>query len=176
MVIYKSTNQITGEFYIGLSSKTMESRKRAHLSAARRGYVSHFCSAIRKYGESSFVWEVIDSSAKSMEELKLLERKFIAEMKPHYNKAMGGDGMLGWKPTAHQRLRMRMSKLGHQWTPEQRLAASVARKGRKFPNRKRPSAEAGRRISEALTGKKKKPLSLETKSKISLSLKAYYNR
>lgn len=55
-----------------------------------------FYKAIRKYGESAFEWVILDR-ASSVEELRDLETKRIAELRPKYNVATKGWGGNGGK-------------------------------------------------------------------------------
>jgi group I intron endonuclease len=97
MIIYKATNKINGDFYIGLSKYPIEDRRKGHYKEAAGSRSNGlFHNAIRKYGEDCFVWEVIDT-ASSLEKLKQLEIKYIAELNPRYNMTAGGDGIMTGK-------------------------------------------------------------------------------
>jgi group I intron endonuclease len=90
-VVYKSTNKINGDFYIGVSSQGLKSRKIGHLFDAKKGSDIRFHRAIRKYGEENFDWEVV-LSVSSKEEMFQNEIKLISELNPQYNCTSGGDG------------------------------------------------------------------------------------
>ena len=47
--IYKCTCVISGKSYVGLTTKTIEERKKEHLH-----------SAIRKYGIENFEWSIVE--------------------------------------------------------------------------------------------------------------------
>lgn len=68
MIIYKATNILNGKSYIGLTTRDLNERKLEHL---RHTYTenTYFHKAINKYGKENFIWEVIDDSAKTLEEL-----------------------------------------------------------------------------------------------------------
>lgn len=69
MHIYKITNTSNGKVYIGQTVQTNpKMRWYAHLADARRGKKSYLLDSIRKYGQDSFVWEIIDSAV-SIKEL-----------------------------------------------------------------------------------------------------------
>ena len=82
--IYKITNTITGDFYIG-SSKDIKHRWTDHKCPSRWNdnpnnpmYID-----MRKYGKDKFVFEVLE--VVEPEKLKEAEQKFIETLKPAYN-------------------------------------------------------------------------------------------
>jgi group I intron endonuclease len=58
-LIYQATNTQNGKRYIGFTSLSLSSRKSSHLYASKNGIDTLFAKAIRKYGWSSFAWEVL---------------------------------------------------------------------------------------------------------------------
>ena len=82
--IYKITNTVTGDFYIG-SSKNIKLRWAAHKwpSAWNKQPNSQLYQDMQKYGVDKFVFEVIEEA--EPEELKVTEQKFIETLKPTYN-------------------------------------------------------------------------------------------
>jgi len=93
MIIYKATNKINGKCYIGQTRHSLAERKRAHYNKARQGIDTHFYSAIRKYGEDNFEWEII-CSANNKQTLNELETFYITKydsIKHGYNMVDGGD-------------------------------------------------------------------------------------
>lgn len=96
-IIYKATNKKNGKIYIGQTTQTLNMRKKSHLlhsaSTTKRKYA--FQSALHKYGEASFTWEVIDT-AESEEELNIKEMYWIAHFNTYrspkngYNQTPGG--------------------------------------------------------------------------------------
>ena len=83
MLIYKATNKYNGKCYIGQTVYSLEKRKLEHLQDARAGRGFRFHEAIRKYGEDSFTWEVIDT-ANTIEELTEKEGYWINYYKSYY--------------------------------------------------------------------------------------------
>ena len=86
MHIYKFTHLASGRCYIGQTTQDPNQRRLEHIADSR--YTTkeyHFHNALRKYGVESFVFEVIDS-ANSLEELNLLEEKYV----DHYNSINNG--------------------------------------------------------------------------------------
>ena len=82
--IYKITNTITNDFYIG-SSKNVKSRWIDHKkpSILKQHPNNPMYLDMRKYGTDKFVFEVI--AEVEPEELKVTEQKFIETLKPTYN-------------------------------------------------------------------------------------------
>ena len=82
--IYKITNTVTGDFYIG-SSKDVKRRLTAHKwpSTWKKHPNNPMYLDMRKYGTDKFVFEVI--AEVEPEELKVTEQKFIETLKPTYN-------------------------------------------------------------------------------------------
>lgn len=83
--IYKITNQITGNFYIG-KSKNIAKRFYNHRHYARHS--ESFESEISRYGWENFIFEVIEVC----QEEDLLEREayYIRLLKPAYNTVVRG--------------------------------------------------------------------------------------
>jgi group I intron endonuclease len=86
MYIYKFTHLASGRCYIGQTTQDPNRRRLEHISDSKHTTKEyHFHNALRKYGVESFVFEVIDS-ANSLEELNLLEEKYV----DHYNSINNG--------------------------------------------------------------------------------------
>ena len=92
MIIYQALNTINGKRYIGQSNRTLGQRKRGHkYEAFRRGTVTHFYNALRKYGWDSFEWSILYEVKRDAPELiDELEQKYINELSPEYNSRAGG--------------------------------------------------------------------------------------
>lgn len=77
MWIYKITNIQNNKIYIGQTIRPVEQRIHRHFNDALNNIIdTHFARAIRKYGEYSFVYEIIDT-AETQEELTLKEQQYI---------------------------------------------------------------------------------------------------
>lgn len=105
-LVYQVTNAINGKSYIGYTSKTLDERWKGHIKSSRKGSQFHFHAAIRKYGESAFIPNVLfvedtEAGAKETEILLILDRC------PEYNKTMGGDGTAGHPVNAETREKIR---------------------------------------------------------------------
>lgn len=91
-IIYKVTNVLTNECYIGATTKSLEERKIDHLQKTEKKVGSKFQEAIATYGIESFTWEQIDT-ASNMDELAQKEIKYIHEFdsfESGYNSDKGG--------------------------------------------------------------------------------------
>lgn len=156
MIIYKVTNTITSEIYIGQTIKTLDRRWGDHCSL---GSNCRFLSrAIQKYGKENFTIEQIDS-AESMNELNEKEIHWIGFyncMAPNgYNLKGGGDNgflsqdtkdkigksNLGKKRTPESRQLMREKQLGKKHSPE-----TIEKRRQSLIGRKRPDMEKRRGI------------------------------
>lgn len=103
-IIYCATSPSSKRYY-GYSSLTLEERKINHLERVKRGNKCRFFTAIRKYGEENFIWEIIEEhfaeNKKDLHEILSLREKFwIQKEKTYlreygYNMTLGGDGRLG---------------------------------------------------------------------------------
>lgn len=79
MFIYKITNLVTNEVYIGQTTRTVQKRFLQHLNNARNHRKeSKLTRAIREYGEDNFVYDVLDT-AESQEELNQKEKYWIIQ-------------------------------------------------------------------------------------------------
>jgi group I intron endonuclease len=103
--IYKITNLVNQKVYIGQTQRRPSSRYANHCSAARNGSSNLLHSAIRKYGEENFSFEVLDLTATSAKELDQLEVNYVSKFKSYvlypdsngYNMTIGGSGRYGAK-------------------------------------------------------------------------------
>ena len=82
--VYKITNTITGDFYIG-SSKNVKRRWAAHKckSSWKRFSNNPLYQDMKKYGLNKFVFEIL--AEVEPEKLKETEQQFIEKLKPTYN-------------------------------------------------------------------------------------------
>lgn len=105
MIVYKATNKINGKVYIGITTHSLEHRKKIHIRDSKR-IDTYFYRAIRKYGKDNFTWEVIDR-AESKEELSELEKYYIKLYDSFDNKEKGynttSGGYDSWELTEEER-------------------------------------------------------------------------
>jgi group I intron endonuclease len=79
MYIYKFTHIETGKSYVGQTIQDPNHRRLEHICDSKHNPPTyHFHNALKKYGVNAFTFEVIDS-ASSLEELNLLEEKYVAQ-------------------------------------------------------------------------------------------------
>ena len=95
MIIYKSTNKITGKIYVGQTTHTLDKRIKSHLKESKMESNRPFMLSINKYGEDNFIFETIDS-ADNLDELNDKEIywiNFYNSVSPNgYNVTGGGQG------------------------------------------------------------------------------------
>lgn len=93
MIIYEAYNTKNGKSYIGLTKNSIDVRKSQHESSARRGSLTYFHNALRKYGGDSFEWSVM-MVCSDMDTLKRMEVMCIGLLEEWqtYNMTDGGDG------------------------------------------------------------------------------------
>lgn len=99
-IIYKAQNILTGECYIGATTKSIEERKQDHIQKAGTGSSHKFHYAISTTGADNFKWEQLDTASNS-NELAEKETKYIYDFKAQengYNSDRGG----GIKKTVYQ--------------------------------------------------------------------------
>lgn len=185
-------NVLTGKFYIGSTIHT-DRRFREHLSDLRKGkhHSIHLQRAFDKYGEKSFIFEIIESVDQATDE-KLREREqyYIDTLMPYrrdigYNVSRGtatcvlygeNNGFYGREHSEETRFKIAESLkkynvkygpvcVGRQLSDETKKKISLGNKGKKR------SEEVRKNISEKNKGRlpwnKGKSLSDETKMKLS---------
>ena len=101
--IYKITNIITGEFYIG-SSKDIKQRWANHkcLSKWKRHPNVKLYKAMAQYGLDNFIFEVLEKTA----DLKEREQYWIEQLKPSYN----NNRAKGWDTEQYKEAHRRSNK------------------------------------------------------------------
>ena len=117
--VYKITNIITGDFYIG-SSKTIKQRWTDHKSPSvhKRYPNSKLYKAMAEFSLDNFIFEVLEETA----DLKEREQYWIEQLKPSYNnnRAQGID--IERRKESHRRCRKEWNEI-HR---DERLAYSKA--------------------------------------------------
>lgn len=91
MIIYKITNKINGDFYIGQTIKSKEERFQRHKYDVSYNSKTHLHRAMRKYGFNNFIIEEIENQI-PQEKLDEREIFWIKELNPPYNMTDGGEG------------------------------------------------------------------------------------
>ena len=75
---------LNNKSYIGLTTRTLKERKLEHLRHLDIEN-TYFHKAIKKYGKDNFIWEVLNDTANTIEELQELEIKYIKELNTLFN-------------------------------------------------------------------------------------------
>ena len=151
--IYKIENVLNRKPYIGFTIEDdPQVRFKKHLKESKIYPNRHLYRAMRKDGVENFVFEILKQGEDSEWGLLVEEPYYIAlydSKRNGYNMTDGGDGSVGWKPTAETILHMRNAQLGKVHSPERRQRNSESRKG------KRLSEDHCKAITAGLVGKKK---------------------
>ena len=93
MIVYKVTNLQNGKCYIGATKQPLRVRRMKHRYSVKTGSQALFHNALRKYGESSFVWEILHT-CDAREELSQMEAyytDYYDSFNNGYNMQTGGD-------------------------------------------------------------------------------------
>lgn len=99
-IIYTAECEVTGEFYVGATTGSVEQRKLDHIETSKRGANNKFHEAISTYGAEAFIWSQTDT-ANSIDELAQKEKTHIVNYNSKqqgYNSDAGG----GFKKTIYQ--------------------------------------------------------------------------
>lgn len=91
--LYKATNLVNGNFYIGITSRPLAERRQEHVSSAlsgKGGGCPAFGAAIRKYGPDRFGWKALKTGL-TRDAAVAAEIAAIAKYRPAYNISLGGD-------------------------------------------------------------------------------------
>lgn len=170
MFIYKITNTVNSKIYVGKTvSACIETYWKYHHKrplSRKKHHNKHLQAAWNKYGESAFVFEVIEEFNSEMNfDLNHLEQYWIKKLNSKnpefgYNLTNGGEGIAGFKHSEESKKRMAEKATGRIKSVEERLDISKRTKGKNNPF-------YGKKHTEAfmLTKRKKiKGINLETKS------------
>lgn len=134
-ILYKLTFP-NGKAYIGITNESLARRVQRHVAYARAGKPYALSAAIRKYGEKSFVAEVI-GTCESWDGLVALEVAAVLEYKslcPHgYNMTGGGEGSFRVTPTPEKRKKISESLSGRKLSDAHRVAVGLAQVGKTIP-------------------------------------------
>jgi group I intron endonuclease len=139
------TNTINGKSYCDKTITTFEKRWKQHLVAARRGSAYPFHRAIRKYGPTAFVVQILTiPSDEEFDDEHILNEweKFLIEgngtFVRGYNLTFGGDGASG-----------------HVHSEQTRRKISEAHRGQQHALGRKMLAKTRFKISQSLLGRSK---------------------
>jgi group I intron endonuclease len=96
-IIYQITNTVNHKTYIGLTTKSLDQRWRAHLNSAISKSSQYIHRAICKYGNENFTREILEETDSCL--MNERERHWIDIIQPQYNMTLGGEGELGYTHT-----------------------------------------------------------------------------
>lgn len=99
--VYRITNTLTGEFYVGASKETAKGRLSMHKHDAKRGRNSAMAQAIRKHGIEAFTANEV-AQAYSAKQLSLLEEFYFLEGKLMTDKCINSGKFIPYKDGAEQ--------------------------------------------------------------------------
>lgn len=157
----------SGKVYFGITSRSIVQRWGSHCSQARHGHMTTLHRAIRKYGEAAFTIKALVVGHRDY--IEDAERRIIAAFnstswKVGYNRAGGGVGCLGVKPSARAVAATIARSTGRKHTPE----AVAKMQAWKKANPQRWSAERKAAYKATVTGRRHTP---ETKAKMSAAMR-----
>ncbi len=112
MIIYKVTCLVNNKIYIGQTTKSLNVRKTGHWNDLKRRNKTktRFQRALLKYGQDNFIWEILDESAKTLEELNQKEIDYI-KLYNSINKNKGYNSDFGGKNSVRPKeLGLKVSK------------------------------------------------------------------
>mgnify|MGYP003654908464 CR=1 FL=1 len=160
MFIYKITNTTNGKAYIGLTTKSVCSRWKAHISNAFAKNIQYYLyKAMRKYGLDSFKVETL-YEAVDLRELIAVEKGLITQYGTMtcaggYNQSSGGESRTGIKLSAENVEKMRVRT--KQW---------IAENGHPMQGKKHSDKS---RAQMSVSAKCKPPVQDKTRQKLSIA-------
>lgn len=166
MTVYVITNKINNKKYIGITSKTIKERFKAHKKNAEKKINRYLYDSMNKYGYDNFEIELLDDTCSKWEELQEKERFYIKQyntMYPNgYNMTTGGDGgntIASWDYESRHSLYKHQgeSRRGHAVSKDARIAIGMATKERYLKMTKEEKEEINIKISKTLKKKGCKP-------------------
>lgn len=172
MYVYKILNEITGDFYIGKTARTLQQRFKQHQYDAKRGSETIIHRAMRKYGFENFSIQVLEQVEDDLDSKECL---WIERLDPLYNMTSGGEGGDTSKsPKYKEYMKMRSELIsgennpfyGKRHTEETKRMISEKKKGTKV------SEETKEKLRAANTGKKMSPESIAKSA--AAKAKTYY--
>jgi group I intron endonuclease len=125
-IVYEIKNKINGKRYIGITTNTIS--ERYHFSLMHH-HNKHLSNSVKKYGEESFEFNILEKNVKDLETLCKLEMDYIDKFdacnkEKGYNKSLGGLGVRLPQPFSEEHCRnISKAKKGinplKNYTPEQ---------------------------------------------------------
>ena len=88
--IYRVTNIVTGQCYVGYTTQSIEQRWREHRQSAQTGSPARLHDAMQRSGLGAFEIESLETGRNDRIGLRLREPWWIQELQPIYNMTRGG--------------------------------------------------------------------------------------
>lgn len=139
-----ATNKVNGKSYVGQTINSLKKRKQEHIRHAMNNKNnSYFHNAIRKYGQWSFEWVVLDecNAFDQLNRLEVFYVGFYGTFEYGYNLTVGGNNAVGYKHTEKTKQLLSFIKKG-----------KYTGKGNSMYNRKH-SKESIKKMSDSKKGK-----------------------
>lgn len=174
MVVYQVRNLRNGKCYIGQTMNDV-ARRWAHHRWVLRNHRHNNCYLQRawdKHGEAAFIFEILDQSAKTIDELNALETFYVATTPNLYNLTSGGRNGKCSEETKRKLSRAGKGKApwirGKHHSAETRKKMSEQRMGNQNCLGRKASDDTRCKLSESHKGHKH---SIQTRHKMSESAK-----
>lgn len=133
--VYKITNISNKKIYIG-SSKRLGSRWSGHKHKLRlnQHHCRHLQFSWNKYGESSFIFEVLEYCEPIREILLTVEQKYLDLLLPEYNSYTIAGSNKGNKLSEEHKLKISLGNKGKIMSEESRKRMSLSHMGKIIPD------------------------------------------
>lgn len=131
-IIYMATSKTSGKSYIGMTVRSMATRRREHEASAIKGNPGHFQRALSKHGFNDFKWVVLDT-AETHKELVNLEVMWIKRkntFEAGYNLTSGGEQGVRGPQTAEHKRKLKEARLRRTHRREHLESLLAAKKAR----------------------------------------------
>lgn len=142
--IYQIRNTLNGKRYIG-SAVDFKRRWNVHLSLLRRGrhYNFHLQAAFNKYGEATFIFEILEQIEDSMQ-LIAREQHYLDALLPEYNISPTAGSQLGFQHTEETKRKMGVAHRREHLSEGTLAKMRAAHTGERNPNYGKHRSEATR--------------------------------
>lgn len=163
-------NNLTGEEYVGKTTKTLEERKKVHLKAMKTSK-QFIHRAMTKHGVENFSWMILEEVKSDIDGREKYWIEALDTLSPNgYNLSRGGEGGDAWSVSGKvqtQEAKDKISKAlsGRKYSEERKKQISLKQLGHKT------SEETKKKISSSLKGTR---FSKEHREKISLAIKKWH--
>ena len=156
-IIYKATNKITNQIYIGYTTNDLQTRINQHWSH-RNSENYYFHNALKKYGKENFEWTILEECPEEI--MKEREKYWIAHYDTYYNREIGYNltpGGDGYKLSEETKAKISKANKGKTRTSEMRAHLSAVKKAQHFHH----TEEAKKKMSEQRKGRKMPPEAID---------------